>query len=323
MRNLYEMKAKLANNFKKKESNIKILKDKNKENNINRHIEKRLSISKEPKEILKTKSMHQITINLKDNIIDKKNQIPHDYLTDIYINLQKEEKVFIYKDFIKYQTDINDKMRAFVVDWLIDIHFRFKLRHETLFIAINIMDNYLAVKNFNKCSLQLLAVASFIIACKYEEIFCPEIKDFVFLMDYKYEIRDVTRMETDILKVLKFNVTQPTTLHFFQILVVRFNFNDFETKFGYFLLEMFCLDSKCREYMLSDISMSIAYIITRIYYPDKANGVKKMMPDDAVLINCVLDICFLFDNIVESEYRALLKKYPIDKYAEIANVAFC
>jgi hypothetical protein len=321
-RNLYEIKSKFSNN-KKKETNLKYLKDKNKENNI-KNIEKRLSISKEPKQIIKTKSMHLITINLTEKQDLNNPQVPQEYLSDIYSNLQREEKNNIFvKNFLNNQKDINDKMRTIIVDWIIDVHYKFKLRHETLFIAINIMDNYLNLKNLNKNSLQLLAVASFVIACKYEEIFCPEMKDFVFLMDYRYEIRDITKMETDILKVLKFNVTQPTILGFFQILTIRYNFNDFETKFGYFLLELFSLDSKCRNYMPSDISMSIAYIITRIYYHDKASSIRKQMHDETVVINCTLDICFLFDNIWDSEYKALLKKYPADKYSEIANIAFC
>lgn len=41
------------------------------------------------------------------------------------------------------QTEINDKMRAILVDWLIEVHLKFKLLAETLFIAVNIIDRYL------------------------------------------------------------------------------------------------------------------------------------------------------------------------------------
>ena len=31
------------------------------------------------------------------------------------------------------QTDINDKMRAILIDWLVEVHYKFKLVPETLY----------------------------------------------------------------------------------------------------------------------------------------------------------------------------------------------
>jgi G2/mitotic-specific cyclin-B, other len=41
------------------------------------------------------------------------------------------------------QTDINEKMRAILIDWLIEVHLKFKLLPETLFLTINLIDRYL------------------------------------------------------------------------------------------------------------------------------------------------------------------------------------
>ncbi len=41
------------------------------------------------------------------------------------------------------QKDINEKMRAILMDWLIDVHLKFKLVNETLFLTINLIDRYL------------------------------------------------------------------------------------------------------------------------------------------------------------------------------------
>ena len=41
------------------------------------------------------------------------------------------------------QTDINEKMRAILIDWLIDVHLKFKLVPETLFMTVNLIDRYL------------------------------------------------------------------------------------------------------------------------------------------------------------------------------------
>ena len=41
------------------------------------------------------------------------------------------------------QWDINEKMRAILVDWIIEVHLKFKLVPETLFLCISLMDRYL------------------------------------------------------------------------------------------------------------------------------------------------------------------------------------
>lgn len=41
------------------------------------------------------------------------------------------------------QTDINEKMRAILIDWLIEVHLKFKLLPETLFLTVNMIDRYL------------------------------------------------------------------------------------------------------------------------------------------------------------------------------------
>ena len=41
------------------------------------------------------------------------------------------------------QTDLNEKMRAILVDWLIEVHLKFKLLPETLFLTVNLIDRFL------------------------------------------------------------------------------------------------------------------------------------------------------------------------------------
>lgn len=42
---------------------------------------------------------------------------------------------------------INDKMRTILVDWLIQVHLRFHLLQETLYLTVNIIDRFLQVWN--------------------------------------------------------------------------------------------------------------------------------------------------------------------------------
>jgi hypothetical protein len=251
-------------------------------------------------------------------------QLPLEYLSDILTNFSLEESIFTTdKSLLDIQNEVTDRMRATVVDWIIDIHNKFKLRSETLFLAVSIMDNYLTVKHVKKTKLQLIGVASLFIACKYEEIFCPEIRDFVFIMDNVFDNRDITKMEVDILKVLKFNLTMPSTLRFFEILAIKFNLPDKDFQYGKYLLELYLLDSKYRNYLPSHISMCIIYILTRLSYPEKACSILNLFKSEEGLINCCIDISFLLENIKTSPYNALNKKYKGIENLLGSNIRLC
>ncbi|XP_074291152.1 cyclin-B1-1-like [Silene latifolia] len=83
------------------------------------------------------------------------------------------------RDYKCTQPDISEKMRLILVDWLIEVHSKFELRQETLYLTVNIIDCVLSMKAVSRKELQLVGIASMFIACKYEEIWAPEVNDFV------------------------------------------------------------------------------------------------------------------------------------------------
>ena len=119
-------------------------------------------------------------------------------------------------DYLGDQTEILPKMRAVLIDWLIGVHLQFHLLQETLYTTVAILDRYLQydVKKISRSKLQLVGVASMLIAAKYEEIYAPEVKDFVYITDRAYTERDILKMEIRILAVLNFNLGRPLPLHF-------------------------------------------------------------------------------------------------------------
>ncbi|CAI9779551.1 unnamed protein product [Fraxinus pennsylvanica] len=121
-------------------------------------------------------------------------------------------------DYMDSQPEINEKMRAILVDWLIQVHHKFELSPETLYLTINIVDRYLAVKTTSRRELQLLGISSMLIASKYEEIWAPEVNDLVCISDRAYTNEQVLRMEKRILGELEWNLTVPTPYMF----LVRF-----------------------------------------------------------------------------------------------------
>jgi G2/mitotic-specific cyclin-B, other len=108
------------------------------------------------------------------------------------------------------QGDINEKMRAILIDWLNEVHFKFKLMPETLYLTVNLIDRYLERKPVIRQKLQLVGVTAMLLASKYEEIFAPEVRDFVYITDKAYTREQILEMEAWMLRVLEFRISVPT-----------------------------------------------------------------------------------------------------------------
>jgi cyclin B len=93
-------------------------------------------------------------------------------------------------------------MRSILVDWLVEVHLKFKLVQESLYLTINLIDRYLERKQAHRSKLQLVGVTAMLIACKYEEIYPPIVKDFVYITDNAYTKDEILDMERDMLETL-------------------------------------------------------------------------------------------------------------------------
>merc|ERR1712243_98391 len=110
----------------------------------------------------------------------------------------------------------NDKMRAVLVDWLVEVQVQFKLLQETLFSTIDIIDRFIAREGMNvtRAKLQLVGVASMFLASKIEEVYAPACSDFVYITDNAYSEEEIKAMELKIVKALEFNLSQPVAINF-------------------------------------------------------------------------------------------------------------
>jgi len=144
-------------------------------------------------------------------------QLVVEYVQDIYKYLRfMEKEQSVQHDYLAGQTVILPKMRAVLVDWLVGVHLQFKLLPETVYTSVAILDRFMQEHKLSvsRNTLQLVGVASMLIASKYEEIYAPEVKDFVYITDKSYGERDIIKMELKVLEGLCFNLGRPLPLHF-------------------------------------------------------------------------------------------------------------
>lgn len=142
-----------------------------------------------------------------------------DYVQDMYDHFRiKEEDTSVKPLYMERQPYINEKMRSILVDWLIEVHLKFKLVPETLYLTVNVIDRYLDREGISRQNLQLLGVSSLFLASKYEEIYPPEISDLIYICDHAYSKEQILSMEEKILLSLGYKMTIPSAHSF----LVRF-----------------------------------------------------------------------------------------------------
>jgi len=143
-------------------------------------------------------------------------QLCAEYVTETFAYLKGlERRALVPKDHLQGQ-QTNDKMRAVLVDWLVEVQVQFKLLQETLFSTIDIIDRFMAVEggSVNRGKLQLVGVAAMFLASKIEEVYAPACSDFVYITDNAYTEDEIKATELRIVKALEFNLSQPVAINF-------------------------------------------------------------------------------------------------------------
>ncbi|XP_058009088.1 G2/mitotic-specific cyclin-1 isoform X6 [Hevea brasiliensis] len=140
-----------------------------------------------------------------------------DYVEDMYASYRKKESFScVSPNYMEQQFDINEKMRAILIDWLIEVHDKFELMKETLFLTVNLIDRFLSQQTVVRKKLQLVGLVAMLLACKYEEVSVPVVGDLILISDKAYNRKEVLEMESLMLNRLQFNMSFPTPYVFMQ-----------------------------------------------------------------------------------------------------------
>ncbi|KAL3321769.1 hypothetical protein AABB24_039403 [Solanum stoloniferum] len=147
---------------------------------------------------------------------DKKNILAVvEYIDGIHAYYKKiESSACAPPNYMEQQFDINDRMRAILIDWLIEVHYKFELMEETLYLTVNLIDRFLAVQPVVRKKLQLVGVTALFLACKYEEVSVPVVQDLILISDKAYTGIEVLEMEKLMINTLQFKLSVPTTYVF-------------------------------------------------------------------------------------------------------------
>ena len=319
-----------------------IMKDENFNPNITNRIKPKMNSTKRAVSNININRINQInsTINLnEDNDIEMKIenisyheikpkkekkidvQNAEEYFDDICQELfSNEDKYLVDPKYMSNQSDINHRMRAILIDWLIDVHLKYKLVPQTMYIAVNLIDRYLEKNETNRAKLQLVGVTAMFIACKYEEIYPPDLKDFVYITDGAYVKQDVLDMEYKMLKSLEFNITFPTQWSIFEIYKKKLDLDDKTFKLAWFLMELCLIDYKILKFKMSYIAASAILIAIKtlgIYRNDFSSVIGI---DENQLEECCKEIYNFYVYNSTHNLQAIRKKFAMTRYNEVSKI---
>ena len=263
--------------------------------------------------------------NNKNNNLVIYNKNPQDvdeYFDDICTELNGcEEKYLPDANYMAKQKDINHRMRAILIDWLIDVHLKYKMVPQTMYIAVNLIDRFLSMNETTRVKLQLVGVTSMFISSKYEEIYPPELKDFVYITDNAYVKSQVLDMESKMLGSLNFDITFPTQWSFLQIFRKKFDLEQKTFNYAWFLMELSLINYKMLKFKMSQIAASAILIaIKTLNYNNKADFEKNTGYSEDSLQECVKEINNF--NIYNSTHslQAIRRKFSSKKFDEVSKL---
>ncbi|KAL8977964.1 MAG: hypothetical protein Q9205_006341, partial [Flavoplaca limonia] len=155
-----------------------------------------------------------------------------------------EIKMLPNAHYMDNQAEIQWSMRSVLMDWLVQVHHRFQLLPETLFLCVNYIDRFLSCKIVSLGKLQLVGATAIFVAAKYEEINCPSVQEIVYMVDGGYSIDEVLKAERFMLSMLQFELGWPGPMSFLRRISKADDY-DLETRtLAKYFLEITIMDER-------------------------------------------------------------------------------
>ncbi|KKA30519.1 hypothetical protein TD95_003379, partial [Thielaviopsis punctulata] len=245
-----------------------------------------------------------------------------EYSNDIFEYLREiEPDTLPHPDYMEVQDDLEWKTRAILVDWLVEVHTRFHLLPETLYLAINIADRFMSLKTVHLQRLQLVGMTAMLIAAKYEEIVSPSISSFHELAEGGFTEEEILSAERAILSTLDYNMSYPNPVNFLRRISKADNYNIEARTIGKYLMEISILDHRLIGYpgsLLASGAMYLSRLIldrgewnpTLVFYSGYSED--EIEPIVAILVDYM---------VRPTTHQAFFRKYACKKFLKASIIA--
>ena len=165
---------------------------------------------------------------------------------------------------MKTQVNLEWRMRGILVDWLIEVHARFRLLPETLFLCVNIIDRFLSLRPISIDKLQLVGITALLVASKYEEVVVPTLENFLYVADGGYTEPDILKAERYLLNIIGFDLSYPNPINFLRRISKADDYDVHSRTIAKYLIEISIVDDRFLKYTPSIIAAAGMYLSRRM-----------------------------------------------------------
>lgn len=224
------------------------------------------------------------------------------------------------------QSNITPRMRSTVIDWIVEIHRRFKMHDDTLYMAMHIMDMYLTECDLDKACYQRLSCAALMLAAKSEERSVPLMEDFVYVAGKSFSSAALQRMEASLFEKVGCHVTPILPLSFVARSLRWLQATPQQKAYCLFILESLLLDSEFIGVRPSFLAAAVIYTGFKIMRKDEFQWDEEMRKNlgyDEESVKAVANkILEALAGIAKGPYKAIKKKYTTDVMGGLSLVEF-
>ncbi|KAF2358140.1 Cyclin C-terminal domain, partial [Trinorchestia longiramus] len=173
------------------------------------------------------------------------------YAHDIFRYYRQREAKFQIEKYLSKQAQVSESMRSILVDWMVEVQESFELNHETLYLAVKLVDLHLSRTVISRDQLQLVGSTALFIACKFDERVSPYVDDFLYICDDAYKRKELLAYEIQMLKSVGFDLGIPLSYRY-----LRRYARCAKVSMEQLTLSRFILELSLMEYQLIDASDS-------------------------------------------------------------------
>jgi cyclin B len=231
-----------------------------------------------------------------------------------------ESKLMVNKDFMKGQRDVNGKMRAILIDWLVDVCLKFELLPQVLPHTVQLIDRYLEAVVVTRNKLQLVGIACLMMVCKLEEIYPPMLKDYLSVCDNAYSKAELLRMEGDILIALNFELVQATPSDFLSAFKELFGLDDHGYYFAQYVLEVSLTDLTHMKHRPSVLAAAAVFFVAKVFKKTDSQGLLQNFSviQEQELKLAARDLFVSLRKSYDGELGAVTRKFASPDFLEVS-----
>uniref|UniRef100_A0A915PY73 Cyclin N-terminal domain-containing protein n=1 Tax=Setaria digitata TaxID=48799 RepID=A0A915PY73_9BILA len=242
------------------------------------------------------------------------------YATDSWEYLFYIENKGVVPPNFLHGSRVTPRNRMTALDWITRMQITFKLLPETQLTTVNLFDRCLMARRFTleKKEIQLISLGCAIVAAKYEEIYPPEITEYLSSCDNTKQ--EIMRAEINVLRLLNFDLRYPRSIQFIRRLTEHYDLSVHTLAKAISDIASYDYSTCCmKPSVIAAIAVYIAATLEGIEFPDKLHRLARVSKAEAERLTPIFASAVMELIRNEKNYNAIYKRMFIQRRLIFTN----